>query len=273
MAHPIKLSAYELSQIHAAAKLYDQELLGKDVSFYYYQDTLDQGKILTSLDVRFDKANFPHLVGLKRAPHRVKAASELFDKALNNELTSEDVLATNGRGAMDAKLDVYPLAMTISSKCQLIGQLSDDIGINISSDYLIGRTPVAVSFVETASGYVPNSVLNTDFRQITSDETRTYIVGSIENDGRNSQIRMLQKDISPEAARDFLSEAERVSCIPNELLGKLRECLAPDSEIGASLDGKDVTAFRESHAAYQLEEPSDSLLTTEQHIHSEHEAL
>ncbi|MCD7854508.1 MAG: PBECR4 domain-containing protein [Clostridiales bacterium] len=123
---------------------------------------------ITSLEVNFEKRNFLHLTGVKTD----LTASRFFDHCIDGTLSPNDFEFSKD-GTTLLKLKVLPQIMTKNLNAS--NMVGDFCGSNIflKTKKLVGGVKACVGFVKSGNiGYVPNTLLNIDIREITPSTLR-----------------------------------------------------------------------------------------------------
>lgn len=158
----IILSPKEKNDISKAARIYNDYLLNKSINILAY---VNNEKTIYSTKNKAE--NFAHLVGLSNIPRKNNAA-EIFYKALNKKLKSNDVLCTRGRKLMHKKLEVFKYIENLYERTLTIGKLNPQLDTELVSDFLIGYKNMVISIVKAKEDelFVINSLLNKDIRTL-----------------------------------------------------------------------------------------------------------
>lgn len=159
----------------SCAEAYKTELLNRDLLIV----SKANNNRLNFLRVTFRKGNFLHLTGLKT---KVRAA-RFFDMCIAHKL-SPKVLEFASDGTTQLKLEVLPQLMRKDLSAKMIGDI-DSRTPKLYTEKLVGNIRACMGFKNDSSTYVPNTVLNRDMRDITSN--RAQIVAVLRKSTEESQ--------------------------------------------------------------------------------------
>lgn len=167
----IILSSKEKNDISKAARIYNDYLLNKSINILAY---VNNEKTIYS--TKNQAENFAHLVGLSSIP-RKNNATEIFYKALNKKLKSNDVLCTRGRKLMHKKLEVFKYIENLYERTLTVGKLNPQLDTELVSDLLIGYKNMVISIVKAKEDelFVINSLLNKDIRTLLEPSSNKQI--------------------------------------------------------------------------------------------------
>ena len=148
--------------INQSAKLFQQNMEGKDFLFIYRRTDEKEFKILQA---QFYDYNFHHLTGTK-LNSIVSSATEFYHKSLTNTLSVNDFEFADD-GTTEQKLDVLLEIMNIKASAQMLGDYNGS-RINLYTNKVTGNVKGCLGFVKDSrlNTYVPNTVLKEDIRKI-----------------------------------------------------------------------------------------------------------
>ncbi len=141
--------------IENSAKLYNDNLVGKDFMILYTEDTRYK-----FIEVTFDEGNFAHLTGVKLNGISAKV---FLDRATSGKLALNDY-KLNKDGTTLLKLQVIEQLMLFPTKFSMIGVYNNS-GVRLSTDKLAGNVKGSIGFIKpNGRYYVPNTLTNGDIR-------------------------------------------------------------------------------------------------------------
>lgn len=155
----------DLNIIKQAAKLYEKNLLNKNIMFVYHKDNKIQ-----FYEVTFLKEHFKHLTGIISRLN----AYEFFYRATNNRLRIEDFDYKDNTTVL--KLDNLIKAMTINQYSKMIGEYKKN-KCYLSIQKISGNNNLMIGFDEGENINYPKTLLKGDIRNYTCKVYR--IVGII----------------------------------------------------------------------------------------------
>lgn len=150
----------------SCAEAYKTELLNCDLLIV----SKANNNRLNFLRVTFRKGNFLHLTGLKT---EVRAA-RFFDMCIAHKL-SPKVFEFASDGTTQLKLEVLPQLMRKDLSAKMIGDI-DSRTPKLYTEKLVGNIRACIGLVNDSCTYVPNTVLNHDMRDITSNRAQIVAV-------------------------------------------------------------------------------------------------
>lgn len=154
----------DLNIIKQAAKLYEKNLLDKNVMFIYYKDNKIQ-----FYEVTFLKEHFKHLTGTKSRLN----AYEFFYRATNNRLRIDDFEYKDNTTAL--KLDNLIKAMALNQYSKMIGEYKKN-KCYLSIEKISGNNNLMIGFDEGESINYPKTLLKGDIRDYTCKVYRIVTV-------------------------------------------------------------------------------------------------
>jgi len=155
----------DLNIIKQAAKLYEKNLLNKNIMFVYHKDNKIQ-----FYEVTFLKEHFKHLTGTIS----ILNAYEFFYRAANNRLRIDDFEYKDNTTVL--KLDNLIKAMTINQYSKMIGEYKKN-KCYLSIQKISGNNNLMIGFDEGENINYPKTLLKGDIRNYTCKVYR--IVGII----------------------------------------------------------------------------------------------
>ncbi len=150
---------------YTAAKSFQENLENKNLLFLF----TDKHKKAFSLEVTIRPYHFKHLTGLD--PDNKIGAIDFYHRCLQRRLSQGDIKFSEN-GTTQMKLEVLPFIVSNNLGARMLGDFSG-AKINLYTEKLVGNTSACVGFVSTKdSEYAPNTLLNVDIRQITTQPYR-----------------------------------------------------------------------------------------------------
>lgn len=166
-----------ISIVASCAKKYRDELAGRSLLFV----CMDKHKRISCIEFTFDASNYLHLTGLKLKDavdtngQIIKlSATDFYRKCLTHRLRADEFdFAEDGTTML--KLDVLPYVMNKSLSAGMIGDYNS-ANPKLYTEKLVGSVKACVGFVSSNQRYVPNTVLQVDIRDYTSNTVRVIAV-------------------------------------------------------------------------------------------------
>ena len=166
-----------ISIVASCAKKYRDELAGRSLLFV----CMDKHKHISCIEFTFDASNYLHLTGLKLKDtvdtngQIIKlSATDFYRKCLTHRLRADEFdFAEDGTTML--KLDVLPYVMNKSLSAGMIGDYNS-ANPKLYTEKLVGSVKACVGFVSSNQRYVPNTVLQVDIRDYTSNTVRVIAV-------------------------------------------------------------------------------------------------
>ncbi len=158
-----KLEALEI--LLKSSDLFKENLMDKMFLFILSDK---QGNV-KPFEVRFHKSNFKHLSGVKTE----LSATDFFNRCINRRLSEKDFEFAND-GTTVLKLLVLPSLMTKNlGKANSVGDYNNSRP-KLYTRKIAGSMKGCIGFkIDNTSGdYVPNTLLNEDIRNVTTDNLR-----------------------------------------------------------------------------------------------------
>ncbi len=176
--------------LSSCAQAYQRELVGKEFLVLYQREKTE------SCSFRFAKSNFLHLTGVQIAS--TISAQDFFDKCLEHKLSEQDFSAATD-GTTDLKLSVLPRMICKNFNARMIGNYRTT-GIALYTEKLLGGTMGCIGFVMDAKGgYVPNTLLNEDVRDVVDKPCRVLaIFRKNQGEPKYTEMTYLAKGIKDE---------------------------------------------------------------------------
>lgn len=182
--------------IYQASRIYDEQICNKKLLFIY--NALNKPDLTETIAY---PSNFLHLTGVKLNNN---SPETFYIKACSRKLSESDFEFKDG--TTEQKLNVLTQVLRISSNAKMIGDFNNS-RLMLQTDKLAGGVNACLGFVKVDDYYVPNTVLETDIRQESTNVQKVLAVlskhiteekyGKIEMVGKKIDIFRLISKISP----------------------------------------------------------------------------
>lgn len=150
-----------VSIIINCASMYEQNLNKHKLLFILK----DKSSNISSLEVAFYPYNFLHLTGIKLK--NTISAMDFYKRCLKHKLSPND-FEFSSDGTTYLKLEILPLLLSKNISAKMIGDFNTTKP-KLYTEKLVGNVKGCFGFIKTAkSEYIPNTVLNTDIRNISN---------------------------------------------------------------------------------------------------------
>ncbi|MCM1525355.1 MAG: PBECR4 domain-containing protein [Ruminococcus sp.] len=175
--------------IYQAAKIYDEQLCNKRLLVIY-----GAPNIPNYIETFAFPSNFLHLTGVKL--NNNNSADRFYRYACDERLRESDFEFKDN--TTEQKLNVLIQTLRISTNAKMIGDFING-HLKLQTDKLAGSVNSCLGFIKSNNYYVPNTVLEVDIRQETSDRQKVLAILSkrIEEEKYNT-IEMVGKKIDIE---------------------------------------------------------------------------
>ena len=183
--------------IYQAAKIYDKQLCNKRLLVIYGAPNIPD-----YIEAVVFPSNFLHLTGVKL--NNNISADRFYRYAFDERLRESDFDFKDN--TTEQKLNVLIQTLRISTNAKMIGDFING-HLKLQTDKLAGSVNSCLGFIKTDNYYVPNTVLEVDIRQKTSDRQKVLAILSkkvtevkynkIEMVGKKIDINRLLEKISP----------------------------------------------------------------------------
>lgn len=190
-----KLDAIRI--IYQAAKIYDEQLCNKKLLVIYNAPNAPY-----YIETIAYPSNFLHLTGVKLNGNI--SAEKFYSNACERKLKESDFDFKDN--TTEQKLNVLIQTLRISTNAKMIGDFING-HLKLQTDKLAGNVNSCLGFIKSNNYYVPNTVLEVDIRQETSDRQKVLAILSkkvaedkynkIEMVGKKIDIKRLLEKISP----------------------------------------------------------------------------
>lgn len=177
----------DLNIIKQAAKIYEENLLNRNVLFIYLKDNK-----IEFYEVTFLEEHFKHLTGVKTDLNAYK----FWYKAKNNRLNEEDFEYKDSTTVL--KLDNLIKSMLLNSYAKMIGDFKQN-KVYLSVGKIAGNNNLIIGFDEGEKINYPKTLLNGDIRDYTNKKPYR-IVGIMTkkiSDKVYKEITYIAKNIKP----------------------------------------------------------------------------
>lgn len=189
-----------IQEITESARLYDQNLQGKNIMFIYLNN-----HELNFIETKFLKSNFFHLTGL--ISNNINP-NQFYEKCLNNKI-KENEIKIKKDGTTMLKLQVLKNLMCINKNAKMIGDF-DKNKLYLTTDKLIGNTNECLGFKKVNKFYVSNTSLKADIRRIsTSNKKIICILSKRINEKVYTEITYMNKKY--EANKELLQLLDKLN--------------------------------------------------------------
>lgn len=176
----------DLNIIKQAAKLYEQNLLNKNILFIY----LINNKI-EYFEATFLEEHFKHLTGV----HTNLNAYQFFYKAKNNRLKVSEFDYKNSTTVL--KLDNLIKSMSLSSYAKMIGEFKHN-KVYLSIEKIAGNNNLIIGFDEGEKINFPKTLLKGDIRDYSKEKPCRVIAIMSKNTKENlyNEFSYISKNIT-----------------------------------------------------------------------------
>ncbi len=183
-------NAQAVSQIVSAARIYDKELLNRDLLVVFGDK--DKPDLLR---FTFTKQNFLHLTGAVPLLKGQNVNKLFFDKAIDGNLSNKDFTFKKD-GTTEIKLDILNQAMNIAHTANQVGDYNNNRPKLIANS-IAGTHRWCLAFVQIGNEYHrPCSLLNDSVRDnVDKSKKILAILRKKRNENKYSEITYTGKDI------------------------------------------------------------------------------
>lgn len=164
----------DLNIIKQAAKLYEQNLLNKNILFIYLRNNK-----IGYFEATFLEEHFKHLTGT----YTNLNAYQFFYKAKNNRLKVSDFNYKNNTTVL--KLDNLIKSMSLSSYAKMIGEFKHN-KVYLSIEKIAGNNNLIIGFDEGEKINFPKTLLKGDIRDYSKEKPCRVIAIISKNTKENS---------------------------------------------------------------------------------------
>ncbi len=184
-----------LAIIFNCAEKYEKNLKNKNLLFV----CMDRNKKLSYMEVEFNASNFLHLTGVKLTDEFKndfkgveRFAKVFYKKCLVKRLRIKDFDFSDD-GTTQLKLTVLPMLMEENLSANSIGDY-DVFKPRLYTEKTAGNIKGCMGFVfdENAKKLIPNTILNEDIRNISSNQKRIILTYQ-KNKGKKEYSKIIYK--------------------------------------------------------------------------------
>lgn len=190
-----------ISIISKCVKLYDKNLVGKQVAFVY----LDENNRPHFTEVLFRTYHFLHFTGVNPRPGL--NANDFYRRAQNSRLTEND-FSFKSNNTTERKLQILDVIMCIDTRARMIGNYMGP-NLQLHTEKVTGTTSACLGLILKNNIYLPNSVLKEDIRTIVS-KPPGKIFAIFKKDFRSKQYTILTYKSKPIRLTS--------NCLPRQLI-------------------------------------------------------
>lgn len=176
----------DLNIIKQSAKLYEKNLLNKNILFIYLKNNNIQ-----YYEVTFLEEHFKHLTGV----HSKLNAYQFFYKAQNNRLKINDFDYKNNTTIL--KIDNLIKSMSLSSYAKMIGEFKHN-KVYLSLEKIAGNNNLIIGFDEGKTINYPKTLLKGDIRDYVKKKPYR-VIGILRkntNEKKYKEINYIAKNIT-----------------------------------------------------------------------------
>ena len=165
-----------ISIVVQCAERYHTELDGKTLLFI----CMDKHKRTIPIEFSFYGNNYMHLTGLKSGEQASDSAgmsaNDFYQKCLEHKLSIND-FGFSADGTTHLKLDVLPSIICKNLHANIVGDYNSSKP-RLYTDKIVGSVHACMGFTfdKKTSEYIPNTVIQEDARNLTSDSVRVIAV-------------------------------------------------------------------------------------------------
>lgn len=171
--------------IYRAAEIYDKQLCNKKLLIIY--NAPNKPDFIETIAY---PSNFLHLTGVKLNNN---SAERFYDDACDRKLKESDFEFKDE--TTEQKLNILTQVLRISSNAKMIGDFNNS-WLMLQTDKLAGGVNACLGFIKIGDHYVPNTVLETDIRQESTNVQKVLAVLSKHiTEEKYSKIEMVGKKI------------------------------------------------------------------------------
>lgn len=176
----------DLNIIKQAAKLYEQNLLNKNILFIYLRNNK-----IEYFEATFLEEHFKHLTGV----HTNLNAYQFFYKAKNNRLKVSEFDYKNSTTVL--KLDNLIKSMLLSSYAKMIGEFKHN-KVYLSIEKIAGNNNLIIGFDEGEKINFPKTLLKGDIRDYSKEKPCRVIAIMSKNTKENlyNEFSYISKNIT-----------------------------------------------------------------------------
>ena len=149
-----------ISIISKCAGLYASNLCDRQLAFVYRDAKNNSGFI----EAVFQANNFMHFTGIE-LKSRTKA-NEFYRNAIDKRLKETDILSKSDH-TTELKLQILHNIMNIAYSARMIGDYTGS-HLELYTEKITGTTTACLGRIRSNGGYIPNTILKEDIRNITS---------------------------------------------------------------------------------------------------------
>lgn len=152
----------------------------------------DKNGMTDYIEAIFHKSTYRHLTGVNTD----LSANQFYNKCINHQLSSKD-FEFRADGTTELKMRALPRLMRVNTGYKMIGEF-DDCRPKLITEKVAGNQFCCMGFVSVKKNcYIPNTILQEDIRDITTDTYRVIAVYSKDiSDNEYTDILYLAKGIS-----------------------------------------------------------------------------
>lgn len=147
-----------ISIINKCARLYKGNLCDRQLAFVYR----DGNNKVFVVEAVFRANNFLHFTGIDTRQHQ--KAGSFYRDAIDQRLKESDLIFKDSY-TTELKLRILQNIMNIAYTARMIGDYAGS-RIDLYTEKVTGTTSACLGLVKSADGYVPNTVLSEDIRNI-----------------------------------------------------------------------------------------------------------
>lgn len=148
-----------ISIISKCAKLYAANLCDRQLAFVYRDGSNQTGFV----EVTFRSNNFMHFTGVDSKSNL--KANAFYRNALDNRLKESDIQFKNNH-TTELKLQILQNIMNIPFSARMIGDYTG-AHLDLYTEKVAGTTTACLGLILRGNGYIPNTILKEDIRNIT----------------------------------------------------------------------------------------------------------
>ena len=190
----------DLNIIKQSAKLYEKNLLNKNILFIYLKNNNIQ-----YYEVTFLEEHFKHLTGVQSNLN----AYQFFYKAKNNRLKINDFDYKNNTTIL--KIDNLIKSMSLSSYAKMIGEFRHN-RVYLSLEKIAGNNNLIIGFDEGKTINYPKTLLRGDIRDYVKEKP-CRVIGILRkntNEKKYKEINYIAKNITIDRILNNKNLAEKI---------------------------------------------------------------
>lgn len=183
-------SKYEIAnKLKNCAKIYKQNLENKKLLFL----TEDKTNFFSFFEIAMFPRNFMHLTGCKIIENNKNIPTiEFYSRFLNNNINEKNIILSNSTSFY--KIEILPQLMNLDKNAKILGDY-DNSKIYLQTNKLVGNINACIGFIKEKHTYIPNTALNEDIRNITTNIKKVIAVFKKNfNDKMYNQITYLKNN-------------------------------------------------------------------------------